>query len=303
MQSLSKLQPAHRCEASANLLADIEHAQNPTTPLPRQAGMKRGRSEEANAPASTQGTSAGKCPRITETSATPAILEKAEGEDKKKWDGKKERSVSTIIAQATDSGFLRLSDTLNLSDVWFLPRKVARTGSLAFLSVELSIVINGVSLVMHDHMYKLSAEELLKMIYLARKMRACCEGAPFPLSFAQWREREFNYFTTSPDVVRGDSSDAAFAEYEFCHENFILMNSGRKCALRCVFRKSAQHIYKNDTVGGTAAPILYGLIENPNVELCTATRGNYSYCIEVRVMYIGGEEEVEVEELPDSQTF
>lgn len=300
MQSPLKLQPAHRTTASPNLLAEVRAtpAQLHPAPLPQIAqrtAMKRARKEGEGQ--STLITSEENCPPSTKTPAPE--------EEKPKFNGKKVKSLSTVIAQSTDSSFLRITDTQNLYDVWFLPRKVGRTSSENFLNVEFAVVISGTSLVMVNHMYKLAAEELLKMIFLTRKMRAAIEQTPFPfVYFQEWKEKEFAYFTTSPDVVRGDSSEAAFAEYEFTKESFKLRQYNRQCCVCMVFRKVYQHIYQNDITGGAAAPVIYGSVENPNLIECTAYRGSYSYCIEIRMMYIdvGEEEEGDTEPLA-SQPF
>lgn len=293
MQSQLKLKPAQRSPSP------VEQNQHPA-PLPlkvQQTAMKRARVEGEKQ--STLTTSEESYPPTTET---PAV-----SEDKPKFNGKKVKSLSTVIAQTCDSSFLKMTDTLNLNDVWFLPKKVGRTSSENFLTVEFAIVVNGLSLVMVDHMFKISAEELLKMIYLSRKMRATFEQNPFPYNFfAEWKEKEFAYFTTSPDVVRGDSSPAAFAEYEFTKESFRLRQYNPQCCICSVFRKIYQHVYQNDVTGGDAAPTIYGCVENPNMVECSAYRGSYSYCIEIRMMYIDGEETKEDssgEEIEASQRY
>ena len=296
MQSPLKLQPAHRTTASPNLLAEVRATtpQLHPAPLPlkvQQTAMKSARKEVERQ--STLVISEESCPPSTETPAPT--------EEKPKFNGKKVKSLSNVIAQATDSSFLRVTDTQNLYDVWFLPRKVGRTSSENFLNVEFAVTINGTSLLMVNHTYKLAAEELLKMIFLTRKMRAAIEQTPFPYAyFEQWKEKEFTYFSTSPDVVRGDSSEAAFAEYEFTKESFKLRQYNAQCCMCMVFRKVYQHIYQNDITGGAAAPIIYGSVENPNLIECTAYRGSYSYCIEIRMMYIDVGEEEEGDTEPEA---
>ena len=205
---------------------------------------------------------------------------------KKKFTGEKVKELSSVVTQVTESSFLRVTDTFNLNDVWFLPKSVSRTSSENYLSIELAVVINGTSLIMFDHWFKVPAEELMKMIYLCRKMRAAIEMTPFPYSdFQEWRTKEYQFFNVSPDVVRGDKSEAAFAEYEFTKENFHLRQYNPQCSMRAVFRKSYRHIYRDDS--GKASIGIYGCLENPNMIECTAMRGTYSYCIEVRMMFIG----------------
>ena len=48
-------------------------------------------------------------------------------------------------------------------------------------------------------------------------------------------------------------------------------------------------------VGASTAPVLYGSNENPNIELCSASRGSYSFCIEAKIMMLEREEKEDEE--------
>lgn len=287
--------------ACPNLAAVMEEEVTPLPPPPptravARPAIKRVRASEA-VPSTLQESSSteeGSTPIVSEESCPPTT------ENKKKWNGKKERGVASVIAQVKDSTFLRFTDTLNLNDVWFLPLSVARCGSLMNLNVTYTLIIDGVSIVMHDFTCKTSAEDLLKMIHLCVKMRNAVHGIATD-SYEVWKEKEMRKFATGSDVVRGDSSDAAFAEYKFAslQNGFSLGDT----PLTCVFRKSNQHVYIDDCshLGADVAPVLYGNYENPNKELCTASRGAYSYCLEVRIMWL--DRRAEIEELEESQRF
>lgn len=223
-------------------------------------------------------------------------------EVKKKWDGKKQRSLATVLAQCKEGSFLKMTDTSGLSDVWFLPLKVRRTGSGTVLTVTCAIVISGTSLIMHNHDYKIFAEDLLKMMFMVYRFRCAITGKSMAGDYEMWKSGEQEKFATGSDVVRGDSTDAAFAEYLFCQQNFRAIGFSKKSTdFAYVFRKINQHVYVSDIVGGTAMPTVYGSVDNDNVLQCTASRGNYTYCIECRLMWIGGVEDEEDEEMPASQ--
>ena len=235
------------------------------------------------------------------TTATPLQSEKSssqgsggeagegEGGEKKKWNGRKERNLSEIIASVTDSTYLRQTDTLNLGDVWFLPIAVSRTGSKSILNVQFAIIVSGVSLVIHDHFFKILSDDLLKMIYLVRRMRAYASGDASPISYDTWHDKEFGSFLKNADIVRGDSSEAAFAEYQFSIEDFRMIPHDAKCMMRGVFRKTNQHIYIDDVSANGVE--IYGENKNPNVIQCVSARGSYSFSIEIRMMILRREEE------------
>ena len=312
MLSSSKLQRAHRTEASANLALDLEREQlNPTAAqlVPAPPAVKRARPMEKtpSTPVLLEESSL----VISEESCHPTSsgVERAAttvpAVEAKKWNGKKERMLSLVLSQAREGSFLRNTDTLNLGDVWFLPLKVERGTSKMIISVTVAIIVNGTSLIMNDHTYKMNAEELLKMIYLCKKMRSGVFPTRFPYSsYGEWHDKEQEFFLTSSEVVRGDGSEAALAEYEFSKENFRLRLE-KTCPLYCVFRKINQHIYVNDvsSLGAAVAPTLYGSVDNPNIELCSALRGTYSFAIEVRMMWVERSEEERTEEVPESQPY
>lgn len=223
-------------------------------------------------------------------------------EGEKKWNGQKERGLASIFASLKDSTFLRMTDTINLSDVWFLPRKVSRGTSKSILSVEFTILINGMAMIMQEYTFKIGSDELLRMIYLAKKMRAAMDPRPFPYrNYDEWHDTELQRFQSSSDVVRGDGSEAAFAEYQFSIEDFNMRYRDPRCCLKTVFRKTCQHVYKNDLIDPNS---VYGEEKNPNMEECVASRGTYRFCIEVRVVMLREGEEIDtVEEMPASQAY
>lgn len=310
MLSLSKSpSPLRRTEANLHVTAPVtptkvtSSVQLPQTPMkPAVKRMKAGdpstslvkaTEEEVGEEGNTHPT----------TTATPLQSEKSasqgsgsggeggdgEGGEKKKWNGRKEKNLSEIIASVTDSTYLRQTDTLNLADVWFLPIAVSRTSSKSILNVQFAIIISGVSLVIRDHFFKILSDDLLKMIYLVRRMRAYASGDASPISYETWHDKEFGSFLKNADIVRGDSSEAAFAEYQFSVEDFRMIPNDAKCMVRGVFRKTNQHIYIDDVSANGVE--IYGENENPNVIQCVSARGSYSFSIEIRMMILRREEE------------
>lgn len=222
----------------------------------------------------------------------------------KKWNGVKEKDATAVFNNVEEGTYMRMTDTLNLGDVWFKPVTVARNTSKFILSVVYTIVICGEKLLMKQHEYKTTAEELLKMIFLAKKSRAYYFGFDFPYEYSTWFDMEKKAFLANPAAVKGDGSDAAFAEYQISNEDFKLNKGEDATQMYILFRKTNRHTY---TAGSTTS---YETYENPNSEHCEGSRGSYLFTIESRIMMLpmaeGREKKIKdilPEEIPESQPF
>lgn len=245
-------------------------------------------------------------------SETPAITENEDEEGDKakkpKWDGTKSRNLATVIAQCKEGSFWLNTDTSMLSDVWFFPLSLRRSASKGIVTVRCLVIINTSFMVMFEHDYRMMAEEVLRLIYICEKMRHAVYTPEMRYDFETWLQLKRKHFETAENIIRGDESDAAFAEFMFSTETFKFIPRSQTSPLLICFKKIFRHTLIDDVVGGVAKPYYLSDIENRNIEICKQPRGKYSYCIESRILWVERRkesksviEEEEDEELPATQ--
>lgn len=304
MLSQSKLQSHRRMDATD----DLSSAAAPTLPSTAKNSKNSTNSTQTM---KTKEVQAVKTPPAKkraggnfQVESVPLTTEEKKETAEKKWNGVKEKDATAVFNNIEEGTYMRMTDTLNLGDVWFKPVTVARNTSKFILSVIYTIVICGEKLLMKQHEYKTTAEELLKMIFLAKKSRAYYFGFEFPTDYSTWFDMEKKAFLANPAAVKGDGSDAAFAEYQISNEDFKLNKGEDATQMYILFRKTNRHSY---TVASTAS---YETHENPNSEHCEGSRGSYLFTIESRIMMLPiaerGEKKIKdiiPEEIPESQPF
>lgn len=171
--------------------------------------------------------------------------------------------------------YLPLSDTIGCGDTYFQPRSIIETGS-TMLTVMFEVLVDADQVYTEMKAYGVSADDLLKMFYLAEK--ADCvyfnteleEGDDFEL----WYNHKFAEYAAAnagADIAdRGAVAAYLFAQYP---QMFII---GKGSFMEVYFQKHCVHEY----IGANRPK------KNPNIVCCPTPGGKFEYVIEMRVFIL-----------------
>lgn len=204
-------------------------------------------------------------PSLTTSSAG----EKEKEKEKTSFSHPKGHRVKTVeeVWKTMDSqGFLHLTDTWTLYDVWVQPIScVQEKGSI--LSVLMYQFVIAPHIKCRQATTKMSADDLVKMLYLCDTM---CQ-------FINQRENlPFDVWVNEKvaSCVKALGVDAGVDKVQFC--NFIMQNDPTFTLhptpnLAVFVRKICYHSYRTSEKK----------LDNPLMIKCTATRGKFEYVLEV----------------------
>jgi hypothetical protein len=181
-----------------------------------------------------------------------------------------------------NKNFLRLTDTPALYDVWVQPKVVTRTSSL-YLEVTFCQIIAAPHMHYRDVKYQVSADDLLKMFYLADQLQWAAVNAA-KQSFDDWLTVKVNK-RNSAHGLDGSEDRALLAEFVFNEDDtFSLYPVTTSTSLTVFFRKICYHSYKLPASSDKTTKI-----NNPSMVKCHAIRGKFEYMYEARIMSVPDE--------------
>lgn len=232
---------------------------------------------------------------------TEAVEESVEMR-KKHPKGHRVHSTSEIWTTMDAQPFIRVTDTLLLEDVWFIPLAASCDSKNFIANVTMRQYIIAPHIKERVCITKMTTDDLLKVLYLNDNIQSLMQGVK-PLDFDAWKTEKYAL------CVKKKGIDYSKNEANLC--NFILGEDlgftfyprFLKGLFMILFRKTCIHSYKSSQTEK---------VSNPSVIKCTAQRGSFEYVIEARIFPLSSDvkdsktsENVEpdVMEIPDSQPY
>lgn len=228
-------------------------------------------------------------PDQTSSTTTEQSAEQAQPTHPK---GHKSRSIDQVwdmMNPEKNKNFLRLTDTPALYDVWVQPKVVTRSSSL-YLEVTFCQIIAAPHMHYRDVKYQVSADDLLKMFYLADQLQWAAVNAK-KQSFDDWLTVKVNK-RNSAHGLEGSEDRALLAEFVFNEDDSFSLYPVAACtSLTVFFRKICYHSYKLPTSSEKITKI-----NNPSMIKCHAVRGKFEYMYEARILSVPDEWKADEEE-------
>lgn len=190
--------------------------------------------------------------------------------------GHKIKTQEEVEKSIRKGKFLPLSDGLNCGDIYYQP-SVVLTGGKNVLSVMFEEFYDGDEVVKNMHEYSVSADDLLKMMYLAEKMQNTyynMDTEEYDLWFVH------KYAALVEEYRSLDMNDHGTIAEKLLMGNKDLFILGKGSFMEVYFQKHCVHKYPGAVSG----------VKNPNIILCKAMgRGKFEYIIEARVFVLSEE--------------
>lgn len=214
---------------------------------------------------STRAESAASARPTSSSQAPPAETEKKMDNHPK---GHKVRELSEVWSTMDKQGYLRLTDTLTLGDVWVQPKSVNEEG-VTFLQI-----VFGPNIKCREAVTKMAPDDLLQMLYLNDTICADVDGH-VKLGFDEWISEK------TAAMIRVHGVDDATKRMKLANfiltedETFSFFPSACSNTVSIVFRKICCHSYKD--ASGAAK------IKNGMMVKCP-TRGKFEFMIEAKMI-------------------
>lgn len=190
--------------------------------------------------------------------------------------GHKVRNLKEVWGSMDSQAYLRLVDTLTLSDVWVQPLSVIpEKGGIA--TVELREMVYARHIKVRTAKTKIAVDDLTKMLYLTDCLIWDLSGVEH-ISFDEWLNEKIS------NCVRDEGLEAANERAILCNyiitkeRTFTFFPSLLKGKFGIFFRKICVHSYK-DAEGITPLKLT-----NPSMIKCKAVRSDFEYLIEARIL-------------------
>ena len=190
--------------------------------------------------------------------------------------GHKVRTLSKVWEFMDNQEFLRLTDSVSLSDVWFQPVSVVESKTL-FTDVTFLEIVFGFHIKRRTVNHKMNLEDLMKMLYLN--------------DLTQWRMRHIDCMDYDSWVsektaefikrhgVADSSNKSKLCNYIITEDKeFTFYPSGWISHVSFFFRKTCQHSYPDKT-----STVKF---ENPSLMKCKSFRGSFDYLYEIRMIVL-----------------
>lgn len=219
---------------------------------------------------------------------------------KKHPKGHRVHTTSEIWTTMDAQPFIRVTDTLLLDDVWFIPLAASSDSKSSIANVTMRQYIIAPHIKERVCITKMTTDDLLKVLYLNDNIQSLMQGIK-PLDFDAWKTEKYAL------CVRKKGIEYSMNEANLC--NFILGEDlgftfyprFLKGLFMILFRKTCVHSYKSSQTEK---------VSNPSVIKCIAQRGSFEYVIEGRIFPLSSDikeaktsEDTDVMEIPDSQPY
>ena len=221
--------------------------------------------------------------------------------------GHRSRLLDDVWEAMDKKDYLRVTDTLALSDVWVRPKSVstvpaprpknAKTPprpSQFVVEVLFDMIVCGLHWKKREVSYRIDVTDLLKMFYIAAQTEASVRPHGKHEDFEEWFGRMMKEYivATTPDNA---TNRVGLCQYLLEKDVVTFFPCGVDAALSVFFRKSCCHTYKAEKQEGEVK------LNNPGLVKCS-TRGAFEYVIESRI-FIEPTTREESEEMPESQAI
>jgi len=209
--------------------------------------------------------------------------------------GHKTAELASVWATMDKQEYLRVTDTLALSDVWSQPKSIVAGVSSNVVSVEMVQIVDAPHIKSRTCTTKMAVDDLLRIMYLNESVQWTIQG-PARYSYDEWLADKTAAFIKAHGVDKtsdraGLCSFILNEDREFSFYPQSLKNVG------IFVRKICYHSYKDSGKDKIA---------NPSMMKCISARGTFDYLFEARLFPLPSEwwsgATVE-EEVPESQAM
>lgn len=203
------------------------------------------------------------------SSSDPVTMKKTENHPR----GHKVRDLDEVWKMMDAQGYLRLTDTLTLGDVWVQPKSIGEDGVATFAEIVVAPNIK-----IREASARISADDLLQMLYLNDCLICDMEGQT-RLGFDEWLSEK------AQAMMKVHGMDDATNRIKIA--NFILTEDANftfyppscRNVVSMFFRKTCYHSYQHPTNKTNPK------VRNPSM-MKRPTRGKFEFVIEARMFVI-----------------
>ena len=188
--------------------------------------------------------------------------------------GHKVRDLSEVWKSLDDESYLRLTDTLVLGDVWFLPIKVEPLTTLS-CNVTFLELVDSVHMKVRKATHKMSVDDICKVLYLKDRVCWTLQGQDW-LTFEDWLSENTANFIKANGV--GESTNRAkLCDYLLNEDHISHFTFSVPSVENCLmfFRKTCVHSYKSENTEK---------VDNPAMIKCKASKSDFEYIFEFRLI-------------------
>ena len=189
--------------------------------------------------------------------------------------GHKVHKIEDIWKIMDSDNFLRVTDTVALSDVWVQPLSV-EPSTTGISNVTFKQVIFAPHIKQRDATCKMSLDDILKMLYLNDCLQHDMQGMARP-SFDDWLKDKSSRCVRALGPTDGCNRSRLCDFIIRNDESFSFYPPFLKSTFSVFFRKTCYHSYKTENKDEAK-------LSNPAIMKCCALRGKFEYVLEARIM-------------------
>lgn len=195
--------------------------------------------------------------------------------------GHKVRDLADVWNTMASQDFLRLTDTLALSDVWVQPEHVdpAKGG---FAIVVFNEIVVAPHIKRHPDTCKISLDDLTKMLYLNDCLQADMQNIE-RATYEEWLNEKSALCVKAKGLEEG-SNRAKLCQFILSEDkSFTFFPTYLHQRFGVFFRKICYHSYKCEKDFDYLSDGKIKFV-NPSMIKCSATKGNFEYILEARIL-------------------
>ena len=190
--------------------------------------------------------------------------------------GHKVADLGTIWKAMDSQQYLRVTDTLALSDVWVQPRSVQPGVSGSTVTVVMRQMVDAPHIKERTCTTKMSVEDLLKMLYLADSLQWTIQG-PAKYSYDEWLAEKTAAFIKKGGVDKS-SDRPGLCNFILTEDREFSFYPQKLHNVGVFVRKICYHSYKDEGKEKGEDKIV-----NPSMLKCSSARGTFDYMFEARL--------------------
>lgn len=191
--------------------------------------------------------------------------------------GHKVRKLDEVWKLMDSQSYLRLTDTIMLSDVWVQPLKVKADDGRTVL-VEMIQLVDAPHIKMRETTTKMSVDDVLKMLYICDCICWSMQGMD-RVSYEDWEQFKVT------ECAKMIECEGGVDLVELCNfiintdHDFSLYPKAYNCNCGIFFRKICYHSYKNNKKDEEK-------MVNSSMMKCCSSKGNFEWILQGRIFIL-----------------
>lgn len=193
--------------------------------------------------------------------------------------GHRVKDLDDVWKRMDEQGFVRITDTIVLGDVWWQPVSAAPYKNV-YADVKMYQIVVAPHIKYREKVCRMSVDDLLKVLFLADYILNG-DKSSVPRSrvdyYDEWVANKTAAFVKDRKNVEDVSSKALLCNYILKEDPTFTLYPATLNNVGIFFRKTCYHSYKSDDMSAVK-------FENPAIFKCSSNKSSFEYVLEARIL-------------------